>query len=531
MRQLPGALHAVEIRDGKAVSYLRRESDADAGVFWHAGSVLALPESGLPSQYSRLLEPEEFSGWSERAHRITRAPRCGRRQPRAVRRGRRGGSPWRGREHRQRATGVGSGADESEGIWLRLGEWEAGGDLRSAQSVALERATWQHDIAVTRDHVVFIESPTTRLADASESAVPFGWVPGAEGWVGVVRRGGDGTGVRWFRVDPCLVTHVLGAWEIGEGRRAAPSNSTSAATTHPRRDRRSTSRIGRGPRGDRPERRSAGAWASWSDGGSRASGSSGCRSTSATSSIPASTPSVRVPPSATGTASRRPGATARRMRGGDAGRDGGEPPSPPSGLLKFDLARNEVAALEPGAMAQCQRADLRPSHRRAERRRGLAAHGGRRREQRNGSPLRPRCVHLGPRAPRGDHPPARTPASPQPWRVGAGRPLPLSRRSGRGGPIPRSQVDAPFAPRPRPFMLRMATTILRDGPRPDTVSRRTETLVASVTQHHRAISAHQSQLLDAVVELDRRKAWRVDGATVDGGLARPTLWRHGDHRS
>ena len=57
-----GALHAVEIRDGMAVSYLSRESDADAGVFWHAGSVLALPESGLPSQYSRLLEPEEFSG-------------------------------------------------------------------------------------------------------------------------------------------------------------------------------------------------------------------------------------------------------------------------------------------------------------------------------------------------------------------------------------------------------------------------------------------------------------------------------------
>ena len=57
-----GALHAVELRDGKAVSYLRRDSEADAGVFWHAGSVLALPESGLPSQYSRLLDPEEFAG-------------------------------------------------------------------------------------------------------------------------------------------------------------------------------------------------------------------------------------------------------------------------------------------------------------------------------------------------------------------------------------------------------------------------------------------------------------------------------------
>ncbi len=62
-------------------------------------------------------------------------------------------------------------------------------------------------------------------------------------------------------------------------------------------------------------------------------------------------------------------------------------------------------------------------------------------------------------------------------------------------------------------MSRMALSTLRDGPRPDTVSRRTDSLVASVAQHHRAISAHQSQLLAAVVELDRRRAWRVDGAT------------------
>ncbi len=57
-----------------------------------------------------------------------------------------------------------------------------------------------------------------------------------------------------------------------------------------------------------------------------------------------------------------------------------------------------------------------------------------------------------------------------------------------------------------------ATATVRD-PNARTVSRRTDALVASVAQHHRAISAHQSQLLDAVVELDRRKAWRVDGAT------------------
>jgi hypothetical protein len=60
----------------------------------------------------------------------------------------------------------------------------------------------------------------------------------------------------------------------------------------------------------------------------------------------------------------------------------------------------------------------------------------------------------------------------------------------------------------------MAITSLRDGPRPETVSRRTDALVSSVTQHHRAVSAHQRQLLSAIAELDRRKAWRVDGATT-----------------
>ena len=34
--QAAGALHAVELRDGRAVSYVRQESDADASVFWHA---------------------------------------------------------------------------------------------------------------------------------------------------------------------------------------------------------------------------------------------------------------------------------------------------------------------------------------------------------------------------------------------------------------------------------------------------------------------------------------------------------------
>ena len=206
-------MHAVELRDGKAVWYRRQESDADAGVLWHAGSVLALPEAGIPSQYSRFLEPEEFAGRltvpiASHVHRLASD----------------GGRVLFGVDDASDDLADGGlAADDGEGIFLRIGEWDADGALRSAQSVELERATWQHDIGVTAEHAVFIESPTRRVGSGSGSgadggvAVPFGWVPGAEGWLGVVPRGGDGSAARWIRLDPCLITHVLGAYDEPQG--------------------------------------------------------------------------------------------------------------------------------------------------------------------------------------------------------------------------------------------------------------------------------------------------------------------------
>ena len=208
-----GAVHAVELRDGKAVWYRRQESDADAGVLWHAGSVLALPEAGIPSQYSRFLEPEEFTGGltvpiASHVHRLASD----------------GGRVLFGVDDASDVLADGDvAAGDGEGIFLRIGEWDAAGALRSAQSVELERATWQHDIGVTAEHAVFIESPTERLGGGGGGgggggvAVPFGWVPGAEGWLGMVPRGGDGSAARWIRLDPCLVTHVLGAYDEPQG--------------------------------------------------------------------------------------------------------------------------------------------------------------------------------------------------------------------------------------------------------------------------------------------------------------------------
>ena len=209
-----GAVHAVELRDGKAVWYRRQESDADAGVLWHAGSVLALPEAGIPSQYSRFLEPEEFAGGltvpiASHVHRLASD----------------GGRVLFGVDDGSddMSGGGGSAADDGEGIFLRIGEWDAAGALRSAQSVALERATWQHDIGVTAEHVVFIESPTGRLGVAAVAAALAVWpcrsdgCPGRKAGWAWCRGGGDGSAARWIRLDPCLVTHVLGAYDEPHG--------------------------------------------------------------------------------------------------------------------------------------------------------------------------------------------------------------------------------------------------------------------------------------------------------------------------
>ena len=238
-----GALHAIEIRDGAAVSYLTAPSSADANVFWHAGKVLALAESGLPQQFSRLLTPEEFEG--------------GLRVPIAS------------HVRRDAATGgrvlfgVERGTEEAP-PFLRIGEWDAAGALVRHREVELERATWQHDIGVTADHIVFIESPTEfsealyghgtepdEEQGSPDVPVPFRWDPGAPGWIGLLDRAG--AMLARAPVSACGGFDSIPAWSptcSTPTMTGTPSSSTSAATKCPRRANRSTStRRSSAPRG------------------------------------------------------------------------------------------------------------------------------------------------------------------------------------------------------------------------------------------------------------------------------------------
>jgi carotenoid cleavage dioxygenase len=211
-----GGIHAVSFAGGRAVSYRAQHTDAHANVFWHAGRLLALAERGLPEPFSQQLEPQPFGG-------DLRVPIASHthRDPASARRVIFGVSP---------ASDDHDEVDEVDltgAAVLRIGEWDDAGALTHALGVALERATWQHDVGVTAERVAFIESPTRRVANPvppddpddpgpPPPEIPFEWTLGDPGWLGVLRRDGDGSDVRWISLDPCVVTHVMHAHDDGD---------------------------------------------------------------------------------------------------------------------------------------------------------------------------------------------------------------------------------------------------------------------------------------------------------------------------
>ncbi len=276
------------------------ESDADAGVFWHAGSVLALPETGLPSQYSPPARTAGVRGRAVGAHRVARPPggADGCRVLFAVD----DGGPT---DHRPRP------GEELDGIWLRVGEWDAPAALRARTG----RRPRARDVAARRGSHIEARGVYRVADDAPGGPLRMSRSPSAgcrePSWLGVVaarRRRRDA--VRWFRLDPCLVTHVLGAWEDEPRGDDRPLRLPLRRA----RGRAPVDLVGRssGPKGS-GSRRSAEAWACSNVGAWWAIGSSEHRSTTGTWSIHAWTPPWRVRRSVTATASRRPGRTAPRQ--------------------------------------------------------------------------------------------------------------------------------------------------------------------------------------------------------------------------
>jgi carotenoid cleavage dioxygenase len=73
-----------------------------------------------------------------------------------------------------------------------------------------------HDFAVTPKHVIFYVIPLSIDPEQMKSGgIHWSWDGGKPTYFGVLRRGGDGKDIRWFKGPERSATHVMGAFEDG----------------------------------------------------------------------------------------------------------------------------------------------------------------------------------------------------------------------------------------------------------------------------------------------------------------------------
>jgi carotenoid cleavage oxygenase len=215
-----GMLHAITLGGGRATGYRNRwvrtrqlagavgtprpkgpteplDGPANTHVIRHAGTTLALVESGFPHAVSPELD-------RARVHDFDGAL----------------SSPMTAHPKLDPDTGelVFFGVDLFGPPFLRYHVVDATGVLTATEDIEIPRATMIHDFGVTATRAVFLDQPVVfdlALASAGRS-LPFRWAPEAGSRVGVLPRGGRGSDVTWVSMDPSYVFHVVNAFDDGD---------------------------------------------------------------------------------------------------------------------------------------------------------------------------------------------------------------------------------------------------------------------------------------------------------------------------
>ena len=210
-----GMLHGVRLRDGRAEWYRNRWVDtrrragapyvgpsgvdlsavqANTSVIRHADRYFALVESGLPYEVTPELAtvgPCDFGG--RLATAMTAHPKE---------------DPVTGELHF-----FGYGYRPPFLTYHRL---SATGELVHSSVVDVPGPTMMHDFAITANHVIWLDLPVVFDMERVGKGMPYAWSDAYGARIGVMSH--DGTGLRWFDVDPGYVFHVGNAHEDAAGR-------------------------------------------------------------------------------------------------------------------------------------------------------------------------------------------------------------------------------------------------------------------------------------------------------------------------
>lgn len=215
-----GMVHAISLSGGRATGYRNRwvrtralaakaetppppgptepiDGTANTHVVRHAGTTLALVESGFPHALSADLARARVYDFDGRlASPMTAHPKV---------------DPDTGEL-------VFFGYDVFGPPFLRYHVADGKGELVRTEDIEIPRATMMHDFGVTATRVVFLDLPVVfdlALATAGRS-LPFRWMPDAGARVGVMPRAGGQDDITWLAVDPVYAFHVLNSYDDGD---------------------------------------------------------------------------------------------------------------------------------------------------------------------------------------------------------------------------------------------------------------------------------------------------------------------------
>jgi carotenoid cleavage dioxygenase-like enzyme len=91
------------------------------------------------------------------------------------------------------------------------------GKLKRELSIKVPYAGMIHDFAVTQKHIAFLVIPMITDVPAMKAGrVHFSWDSTLPTWLGVMRRDGDGSDLRWFKGPERCATHTMGCFSDGD---------------------------------------------------------------------------------------------------------------------------------------------------------------------------------------------------------------------------------------------------------------------------------------------------------------------------
>ena len=189
---------------------------ANTNIVWHAGRLLALEEAHEP--FAMDAASLESLGYDPSYRgKVTAHPKI---DPKS------GEMVWF-------AYGVG---DMPFTDTMSYGVTDAAGRVVRRDDFQAPFSSMVHDFMVTENHVLFPVLPLTgSLQRAMTGLPPFAWEPDKGSHVGVMRRGGDVSTMRWFNAPACYVFHPMNAWEA-EGKIHADVMRYDAAPLFPKAD-------------------------------------------------------------------------------------------------------------------------------------------------------------------------------------------------------------------------------------------------------------------------------------------------------